>query len=209
MLKAIQHGVKARHKILLIVLVAVGSLVLVACGHDQGGSSAKLNVDAVKLGPYGPPMGMRAHVVRSMQVTTSGAVAGTFIGSKADGVTSLTGLCNPNSFANFMLVLPGDKQYDEVWVTNMSTRAVGTGATGTFRLDYIELTFRKTTGGFVQHSFRGPGKMTLTTHLAAPGHRRMIGTMEGTALKGRGDDTGKTLDARVSFDMDFSCGITK
>lgn len=208
MLKATQHHSKVCRKVLLGVLAAVFTLVLVACGHSQG-ESAKLHADRVKLGPYGPPMGARAHVVRSVRVTTSGAVTRTFIGSKADGVTGLEGLCNPNSFANFMLVMPGGKQYDEVWVSNMSTRAVGTGVTGTFRLDYIELTFRKTTGALVQHNFRGPGTMTLTTQLAAPGNRRMIGTMEGTGLKGMGDDAGKTLDTKVSFNMDFSCGITK
>jgi hypothetical protein len=207
MSKVTQHCSKARRKVLLGVLVSVFSLAFVACSHGQS-KSAKSNADAVKLGPYGPPMGMRARVVRSVRVTTSGAVAGTFTGSKADDVTGLMGLCDPNSFANFMLALPGGKQYDEVWVTNMSTRAVGTGATGTFRLDYIDLTFRKTTGAFVQREFRGPGTMTLTTHSAAPGNRRMIGTMEGTGLKGMGKDAGKTLNVKVSFDMNSSCGVT-
>ena len=158
-------------------------LFLAACGND-GGKSTEATSDAVELGPYGPPMGSRAHVVRMVKVETSGAVNGTFSGSKADGETGLEGLCNPNTFANFLLAMPGGKAYDQVWVTNMSKRAIGTGETGEFKLDYIEVTFRKTTGDFVQREFRGPGTMTLTTHNAEPGNRRMIGTMEGTGLQG-------------------------
>ena len=101
-------------------------LFLAACGND-GGKSTEATSDAVELGPYGPPMGSRAHVVRMVKVETSGAVNGTFSGSKADGETGLEGLCNPNTFANFLLAMPGGKAYDQIWVTNMSKRAIGTG----------------------------------------------------------------------------------
>ena len=177
-----------------------------ACG-DDGVQTSEGEADNTQLGPYGPPLGVRAPVVRSVKVETKGAVTGTFSGTQRQEGTGLQGLCNPNTFANFMLAMPGGKNYDEVWVTNMSKRAVGTGETGEFQLDYVEVTFRKTSGDFIQRDFRGPGTMTLTTHEAEPGHRRMVGTMEGSGLQGRGDDAGKTLDLTVSFDMDSSCGV--
>ena len=108
-----------------------------------------------------------------------------------------------------MLATPGGKDYDEVRVTDMSKRAVGAGETGEFRLDYVEVTFRKTFGDFIQRDFRGPGTMTLTTHQAEPGRRRMVGTMEGSGLEGRGDDAGRTLELTVSFDMDSSCRVNE
>ena len=75
-----------------------------------------------------------------------GAVTGTFSGTQRQEGTGLQGLCNPDTFANFMLATPGGKDYDGVRLTNMSKRAVGAGETGEFRLDYVEVTFRKTFG---------------------------------------------------------------
>ena len=181
-------------------------VVLSACGNNESQTPAEQTGETA-LGPFGPPMGVRAHVVRSVQVQTRGEITGTFSGTRDQEQTGLQGLCNPATFANFMLAMPGGGDYDEVWVTNMSKHAVGTGETGEFPLDYIEVTFRTTSGDFVQRDFRGPGTLTLTTHDAEPGHRRMIGSMAGTGLQGRDDDAGKTLDVTVNFDMDSSCGV--
>jgi hypothetical protein len=191
-----------------VYAVLVLCAVLSACSND-GEQAANEAGESVELGPYGPPLGVLAPVVRNVTVETSGAITGTFTGTKGQDKTGLRGLCNPAMWANFMLSLPGGKDFDEVWVTNMSKSAVGTGATGDFRLEYVEVTFRKTAEdySFIEREFRGPGKMTLTTHEAKPGQRRMIGTMEGTGLKGKDDDAGKTLDLKVSFDMDSSCGV--
>lgn len=60
---------------------------------------------------------------------------------------------------------------------------------------------------FIQREFKGPGTLTLTVHDALRGKRRMTGTIEGKGLKGRNSDAGKTLNAKVNFDMDFSCGV--
>ncbi|MCG6860024.1 MAG: hypothetical protein LJE70_01860 [Chromatiaceae bacterium] len=181
--------------------------LLSACGNNDSQTSED-TAGSAALGPYGPPLGVRARVVRSVEVKTDGAVSGTFSGSREQDVTGLQGLCNPDTFANFMLAMPGGKDYDEVWVTNMSKRAIGTGETGEFPLDYIEVTFRRTSGEFIQREFRGPGTLTLTTHDADPAHRRMIGTMAATGLRGRDDsDADKTLDVSMSFDMDSSCGV--
>ncbi len=182
-------------------------LLVASCGGNDGGSS-EAAPEEMKLGPYGPALGVRARVVRSVTVETSGDVSGSFSGSKADEDTGLMGLCNPETFANFMLTMPGGDAYDEVWVTNQSKGAIGMGEIGTFKLSYVEVTFRKTSANdFVQRDFRGPGTLTLTTHNADPADRRMVGTMEGAGLEGRGEDEGKKLDLKVSFDMDSSCGI--
>ena len=191
-----------------IAYILIVCVLLTACGEEGNQSSQATSDDDVKLGSYGPPLGALARVVRSVKVETTGEVNGTFSGSKSDEDTGLMGLCNPNSFANFMLAMPGGEAYDQVWVTNYSKGAIGTGETGEFKLSYVEVTFRKTSlNGFVQRDFRGPGTITLTTHNADPNNRRMIGTMEGTGLKGRGDEEGKKLDLKVSFDMDSSCGV--
>jgi len=161
-----------------------------------------------ELGPFGPPLGATARVVRSVMVETSGAVTGTFNGSLKDENTGLMGLCNPDTFANFMIKLGGGNQFDEVWVTIWSNGKVGTGEIGTFRLSGLELTFRKTTRtDFIQKEFKGPGTLTLTAHDATRGKRRMTGTIEGKGLKGRDGGEGKMLNAKVNFDMDFSCGV--
>ncbi len=154
-------------------------VMVTACGNDAGQAP-----ETVQLRPYGPPLGVNAPVVRSVRATTGGAITGTFTGAKGDEITGLRGLCNPDTFANFMLSLPGGKDVDEVWVTNLSKHAVGTGATGEFPLDYVEVAFRKMSAdSFVQREFRGPG--TLTTHDATSGHRRMVGSMEGRGLEGK------------------------
>lgn len=161
-----------------------------------------------ELGPFGPPLGATARVVRSVTVETSGAVTGTFKGSLKDENTGLMGTCNPGMFANFMIRLGGGNQFDEVWVTIWSRGKVGSGETGMFKLSGFELTFRKTTStDFIQREFKGPGTLTLTAHDAARGKRRMTGTIEGKGLAGRDGEAGKTLNAKVSFDMDFSCGV--
>jgi hypothetical protein len=185
--------------------------LLSACGDSEAPSSSGHSdgddANEVQLGPYGPPLGARAHVVNSLKVKLSGAVNATFTGDSADGITGLEGLCNPKTFANFLLAAPGGKDYDEVWVSNMSTRAVGTGATGDFRLDYVEVTLRKLSGEFIQRDFRGPATLTLTSHDARPGHRHMVGTMNGQGLHERGGDSDQTVDLTVEFDMNSSCGV--
>lgn len=161
-----------------------------------------------ELGPFGPSLGATARVVRSVTVETSGAVTGTFKGSLKDENTGLMGTCNPGTFANFMIKLGGGNQFDEVWVTIWSKGKVGSGETGMFKLSSLELTFRKTTRtDFIQREFKGPGTLTLTAHDATRGKRRMTGTIEGKGLRGRDGDEGKMLNAKVSFDMDFSCGV--
>jgi len=181
--------------------------LLTACSGEETPAAKKMP-DEPSLGPNGPALGAQAHVVRSVTVQTSGDVSGDFSAAKGDKGTYLSGLCNPESFANFMLALPGGEKWDEIWVTNYSKGRIGTAETGTFKLSWVEVTLRKyAEGNFTMRKYRGPGTMTITTHDANPDHRRMVGTMEGSGLEGMGAATGKKVDLHAGFDMDFSCGI--
>ncbi len=186
----------------VIFLVALGSLEA---------STAQKKSDEPPLGPYGPALGSQAHVVRSVIVKTTGDVSGEFSGTKGEKGTYLSGLCNPKTMANFMIALTGGDQWDEIWVTNYSKGRIAAAKTGTFKLSWVEVQFRKyAEGKFTIRKFKGPGTMTLTTHDADPDNRRMIGTMEGSSLEEltlMGKNTGKQVDLQVSFDMDSSCGI--
>lgn len=193
-----------------ILVFLICTVLLIACSNEETATAKKMP-DEPALGPYGPAMGAQAHVVSSVSVKTSGEVPGEFSGAKGDKGTYLSGLCNPESFANFKLALPGGEEWDEIWVTNYSKGAVETAATGTFKLSWVSITFRKYADGkFTIREFKGPGTMTLTTHDADPKNRRMVGTMEGSGLEElalTGKNTGKKVDLQISFDMDASCGI--
>lgn len=184
---------------------------LVALGSQEALTAKKAAESP--LGPYGPEFGAKAHVVRSVTVKTSGDVSGEFSGDKGEKGTYLSGLCNPKTMANFMIALTGGDQWDEIWITNYSKGRIATGKNGTFKLSWLETTFRKyVKGKFTIRKFKGPGTMTLITHDTNPENRRMVGTMEGIGLEEMtltGKRTGKRVDLQVSFDMDFSCGINE
>lgn len=184
-------------------------LLLLACGSEEAATAKKMQ-DEPPLGPYGPELGAQAHVVRSVAVNTSGDVSGEFSGTKGEKGTYLSGLCDPTSFANFMIALTGGEEWGEIWITNYGAH-VGLAETGTFKLSWVEVQFRKyAEGKFTIRKFKGPGTMTLTTHDANPDKRRMVGTMEGSGLEEltlQGKKTGEKVDLQVSFDMDSSCGI--
>lgn len=187
-----------------VVLLAV--LLAGACGgrSDGGSDSGSAGSQAAEVGPFGPPLGVLAPVVREATLQTSGAVTGTFSGKSGDDVTGLRGQCKPTMWANFGIDLPpGD--YYRLQATLTSRDEIKTGATGEFPLDSLVIEF--TTQDMDTLQFKGRGVLKLTTHDATPGHRRMVGTMSGKGLEGRQEAEGKKLDATVTFDMDFSCGL--
>ncbi|MGI6656517.1 MAG: hypothetical protein ACOX5Z_06790 [Desulfobulbus sp.] len=194
------------------IFLGIMLLLVAACGNEESAASKK-SADEPTLGPYGPKLGDMAHVVRSVIVKTSGDVTGEFSGAKGEEGTYLVGLCNPTSFANFGIVVPGGEAWDKVTVTIYSKGPIGTAETGTFKLEWVEAAFSKIDGDKTAYRrFKNPGTITLTTHDATPNARRMIGTMEGRDLEEittMGELTGKTVDLDVSFDMDFSCGIAQ
>jgi hypothetical protein len=186
--------------------IAVWALLVAA--SCSGGADAKAprggDSAGAEVGPFGPPLGGLARVVRSAELKTSGAVAGEFRGSKGDDETGLRGQCNPKMWANFGIDLPPG-EYARLQVTLTSRDAIASGATGRFRLDQLVVEF--TTKEWKSQRFRGRGVLELTTHDAAPGKRRMVGTMSGQGLEGRDAVAGRKLDATLAFDMDFSCGV--
>lgn len=193
-------------KLRIVILLSFASLACGGAGSKAGSSesSSSGGESQEPLGPYGPPMGVNADVVRSVSLKLSGDMNAEFIGKKGDGTTGVMGLCNPDTFANFSLALPGEG-YQRVDAAIMSKGEIGTGATGEFRLDYLWVTlFDEDMNSF---DFKGPGTMTITRHDATPGNRRMIGAIKATGLAGSNDAEGKTVDAEVHFDMDYSCGV--
>jgi hypothetical protein len=187
-------------------VVFIALVLAAACGGPGKTDASRGSADSpgVEVGPFGPPLGAVAPVVRSATLTTSGAIAGEYRGSSGDEVTGLRGTCNPEMWANFGIDLPpGD--YYRLQVTLTSKDEIPTGATGEFKLDRLDVEF--TTEDMESLYFRGPGVLKLTTHDAAPGRRRMVGTMSGQGLEGREDAEGQNLDATLAFDMDFSCGV--
>ncbi len=181
-------------------------LVTAACGGggDARASGGGDSAAGAEVGPFGPPLGGLARVVRSAVLKTSGAVAGEFRGSKSDDETGLRGQCNPKMWANFGIDLPPG-EYARLQVTLTTRDAIASGATGRFPLDQLLVEF--TTKDWKSQRFRGRGVLELTTHAAAPGKRRMVGTMSGQGLEGRDAVAGRKLDATLAFDMDFSCGV--
>lgn len=157
--------------------------------------------------PFGPGLGEKADVVRAFQMKTTGSVAKEVTGEKGDGKTGLIGQCKPTTWANFG-VQHGTSMGDQAGIAVITKGMIETGATGKFELDKIYVDFFSIDGANVaSYRFAGTGVLTLTTHDASPGKRRMIGTIQGSKLKGLDDAKDKSIDVVASFDMEFSCGV--
>lgn len=194
-----------RLELRIVMLLCFVSFACGGAGSNGGSSESSSDAESQEqLGPYGPPMGVNADVVRSVTLKLSGDMNAEFTGKKGDGSTGVMGLCNPETFANFSLQLPG-AGYERVDAAIMSKGEIGTGETGEFRLDYLWVTLFDE--NMNSYDFKGPGTMTITRHDASPGNRRMVGTIQAKGLAGSNDAEGKTVDAEVQFDMDYSCGV--
>lgn len=158
---------------------------------------------AEDVGPFGPPMGAKADVVRAFAMKVSGAMTAEVKGKKGDGKTGLVGQCNPAMFANFG-ILHGSL-YENEEITILSKDPIKTGTTGEIKLDKIWVRFSDLKND--ERKFGGKGTLKLTAHDSAPGKRRMTGTIVGTRLEGLEKLNGKFIDVTASFDMDFSCGV--
>jgi len=158
---------------------------------------------AADVGPFGPPLGVKADVVSAFTMKVSGAVTAEVKGKKGDEKTGLVGQCKPTMFANFG-ILHGSS-YDQAEITIMSKDPIRTGMTGDIKLDKIWVRFSDLTHD--ERKFGGKGMLKLTVHDATPGKRRMTGTIVGTKLGGLEKLNGKSIDVTASFDMDFSCGV--
>lgn len=177
---------------------------VVACVIAAIQALGAVGTRADEVGPYGPPLGVKADVVRSFTLKTSGAVTKEVNGRKGDGQTGLRGQCNPKTFANFS-VEKGSLLGEQAEVAIVTRDPIATGATGEFRLDTIYMRFFDDANG--ERRFGGPGTLTLTTHAVAAGRRRLSGTITGAKLEGFDRQRGRKLDVSASFDMEFSCGV--
>jgi hypothetical protein len=168
------------------------------------GLSAATARAAETLGPYGPPFGAKADVVRSFTLKTTGYLPREVSGKKGDGKTGLRGQCNPKMFANFGIER-GNVMEDRADIYVVTKGRIDTGATGEFKLDTIWVSFYDDAHG--ERKFGGPGTLTISTHQASPGSRRMVGTIRGERLEGFDSLQGKFIGAVATFDLDFSCGV--
>lgn len=155
------------------------------------------------VGPFGPPIGVKAPVVRTYTMKTTGAVAVEVKGERGDEKTGLIGQCNPTMFANFG-ILHGSS-YEQAEIAVVSKDPIKTGMTGDIKLDKIWVRFFDLEND--ERKFGGKGTLKLTVHDATAGKRRMTGTIVGTKLEGLDTLGGKFIDVTASFDMDFSCGL--
>jgi hypothetical protein len=176
----------------------------VACVIAAVQALGAVGARADEVGPYGPPLGVKADVVRSFTLKTSGAVTKEVNGRKGDGQTGLRGQCDPKTFANFG-VEKGSLLGEQAEVAIVTRDPIATGATGEFRLDKVYVRFFDDANG--ERRFGGPGKLTLTVHEAAAGRRRLSGAITGAKLEGFDTQRGKRLDVTATFDLDFSCGV--
>lgn len=164
---------------------------------------------AKDLPPFGPEFGERADVVRSFHMKTTGSVAREVTGKKGDGKTGLIGRCNPAMFANFGVHQGGPMDSAQAGIAVITKGKIATGATGKFDLSTVYVDYFIIEGSNISsYRFGGPGVMTITTHDATPGKRRMIGTIQAAKLEGLDQEAkGKTIAVEASFDMEFSCGV--
>jgi hypothetical protein len=180
------------------VLGIVGSIVISVAG--AWGTTAT----AGDVGPFGPSLGSKADVVRAFDMKVSGAMTAEVKGKKGDEKTGLVGQCNPTMFANFGIIHESSS-YEQAEISIVSKDPIKTGMTGDIKLDKIYVRFSDLKN--VERRFGGKGVLKLTVHDAAPGKRRMTGTVVGTKLEGLQKLEGKFIDVTASFDMDFSCGV--
>jgi hypothetical protein len=177
--------------------IVVGIAVCVA--------GALCNVSAAEdVGPFGPSLGAKADVVRAFTMKVSGAMTAEVKGMKGDEKTELVGQCKPTMFANFG-ILRGSQSEDQAEIAIVSRDPITTGMTGDIKLNNIYVRFFDLKN--YERKFAGKGLLKLTVHDAAPGKRRMTGTIVGKKLEGLGKLEGKFIDVTSSFDMDFSCGV--
>src|SRR3990172_7220863 len=94
---------------------------------------------AADVGPFGPPLGVKADVVRAFTMKVSGAVTADVKGKKGDEKTGLVGQCKPTMFANFG-ILHGSS-YDQAEISIVSEDPIKTGMTGDIQLDKIWVRF--------------------------------------------------------------------
>ena len=144
---------------------------------------------AADVGPFGPPLGVKADVVRAFTMKVSGAVTADVKGKKGDEKTGLVGQCKPTMFANFG-ILHGSS-YDQAEVTIMSKDPIKTGMTGDIKLEKIWVRFFDLKNE--ERTFGGKGMLKLAVHDAAPGKRRMTGTIVGTKLGGARKNSKESL----------------
>lgn len=195
------------------ILLALTILVLLSgCGSSEvaetGVSSSPAGMqDEDDPGEFGPGLS-GAHVVRSLTIKVSGGLSETITGNKADEETTLGGGCKPDQSAvlNFD---SGSAFSDHAGAQFGSKDPITIGQTGEIPLDWVEFYSAKLNNGNpVTMRFQSKGgRLTITTHNATRGARRLTGSFSAENLEPVDGPVSQPIDIKVDFDADFSCGI--
>jgi hypothetical protein len=195
----------------VLPLATVLIIALPGCGRaDRTEASSTASAAAATQeddpGEYGPSLG-QAHVVRSLTVTLAGAANDTISGKKEDGVTTLSGECRPDLFANLSFDTGGT--FDDKGGIGFATNdPITLGQTGPIDLDWVLVDIYKTNSQPEARRYKSDGgTLTLTTHNPAKGSRRMVGTIVAKNLEPLDGLTSPPVDVDAAFDADFSCGV--
>jgi hypothetical protein len=196
---------------ILLPVVPVLVAGMLGCGtSDRSETSSTSSATAAQEddpGLYGPSLG-QAHVVRTLTITLRGGTNETISGKKEDGHTTLSGECKPDLFANLSFDTGGtfDDHGGIGFATNDPIKA---GQTGEIDLDWVMVDLAKINNGQPDAKrFKSDGgTLTLTTHNAAKGSRRMVGTIVAGKLEPLDGLESPPVDVNAAFDVDFSCGI--
>jgi hypothetical protein len=158
-------------------------------------------------GEYGPGLN-EVHVVRSLTVNISGGLTETISGKKADGHTTLSGICKPDMFANLSFDTGGTFD-DRGGIGFATTDPIRAGQTGEINLEWVLVdTFKINNGNSEAKRFKSDGgTLTLTVHDPAKGNRRMVGTIVAKNLEPLDGLQSHPVDVAATFDADFSCGL--
>lgn len=201
----------------LLPIVVLLAFSAIACGDAAGKTGASSSSASAAQGAgagedpgeYGPGLNP-VHVVRTLTIKITGGHTETITGKKQDGRTTLSGGCRPDLFANLSFDTGGTFD-DQGGIGFASNDPIKLGQTGEIDLEWVMITmFKMNKGKGEPQSKRfmsDGGTLTLTTHDAAKGRRRMVGTIVAKNLEPKDDLQSKPVDVEAAFDVDFSCGV--
>jgi len=194
-----------------LLLVSFVCLSLLACGgNGSSGAASEASTSSSQsddVGLYGPGLG-EADVLRSLTIKVSGGVNAEVSGKKGDGKTSLGGECDPSMFANLSFNI-GTTMGDRMGVAFVSEDPIATEQTGEIALDWVLLDSAKIKASDIDlKRFKSDdGTLTITTHNASAGNRRMTGMFVAKNLEPLDGLDSPPVDVEVHFDSEFSCGV--
>jgi len=179
------------------IAVFLSLFILTGCGSNEVPDDQPDSLTETGTAMAGAP------IVRSARLTLSGALDGV-LDAPDNASTVFRGNCPPDMWANFGIQF---EHPDYLWVavSIMTKDPIQPGQVGPVRLDWVDVSlFTKDSKALF---FKGSGSFEITLHDPSAASRRMTGLITASQLTGREGAAGKTLDAELAFDVNFSCGV--